>query len=302
MDAQAALTLFTTYLSVERRSSQCTVKAYRTDISQFLFYLDHCDTFECSFLEIDDRVIRSWMVCLVKRGLSNRSINRKVIAVRVFYTFLCKQGIVGDVLSLSSLKSLKCTKRLPVFFHKGALLDFFNRDIFEHSFEGLRARLILELLYGTGMRLGELVSLCVANISLTCGTVRILGKGNKERVVPFPSVLQQLIKNYLDAKQAQGYGHVPQLIVTDRGKPVYPMFINRVVKRYLAPFVQSSQYSPHVLRHTFATHLLDNGADLQAIKELLGHASLATTQVYTHNSLSKLKEVFKKAHPRAEES
>lgn len=302
MDAQAALTLFTTYLSVERRLSQCTVKAYCTDIGQFLFYLDHCAAFERSFLGIDDHVVRSWIVYLVKRGLSNRSINRKVIAVRMFYTFLRKRGMVDDVMPLPSLKSLKCSKRLPVFFQKGALLDFLDRDIFERSFEGLRARLVLELLYGTGMRLGELVSLCVANISLECGTVRILGKGNKERIVPFPGVLRQLIKSYLDAKQAHGYGHIPQLIVTDKGRPVYPMFINRIVKRYLAPFVQSSQYSPHVLRHTFATHLLDNGADLQAIKELLGHASLATTQVYTHNSLSKLKEVYKKAHPRAEES
>lgn len=302
MDAQAALTLFKTYLSVERRSSQCTVRAYCTDVSQFLRYLDRYSLSERSFLEVDDHVIRSWIVCLVKRGLSSRSINRKVIAVRVFYTFLRKQGMADNIAPLPGLKSLKCPKRLPVFFQKKALLDFFNRDIFGHSFEGLRDKLVLELLYGTGMRLGELVSLCVANISLECGTVRIMGKGNKERIIPFPGVLQQLIRNYLDAKQTQGYGYIPQLIVTDKGKPAYPMFINRIVKRYLEPFVQSSQYSPHVLRHTFATHLLDNGADLQAIKELLGHASLATTQVYTHNSLSKLKEVFKKAHPRAEES
>ncbi|AXI24234.1 Phage integrase family protein [Cardinium endosymbiont of Sogatella furcifera] len=300
MDHPSLLALFEAYLTAERRASLHTVMAYTTDVSQLIHYLSE-QAPEKIATAVTGQDLRGWMMALAKGGLAHRSINRKMAALRAFYVFLAKKGLMVDR-PTDALKSLKGKKRLPIFFQEKELLAVLNPYLFPVNFAGLRDRLILELLYGTGMRLAELVALCQTDINLEDGTVKVLGKRDKARIIPFPKPLIQLITAYISAKEKLGHPLTPQLIVTNTGQPTYPMFIYRIVKKYLAPATRASQHSPHIFRHTFATHLLDNGADLQAIKELLGHASLAATQVYTHNALTRLKEVFKKAHPRAEES
>lgn len=300
MDNQSFLTLFEGYLTAEKRASAHTVVAYKADLTQLAGFLSNLSS-QRSFKETTSQELRSWIVSLAQQKLSNRSINRKIVAVRTFYVFLQKRALI-TVNPTCQLKSLKNPQRLPVFFQKKELLSFLAQHTFENTFTGLRDRLVLELLYGTGMRLAELLALRTLDVNLTDGTLKVVGKRNKERIIPFPRPLEQVLAAYLLQKEQLGYCSAEMLVVTDHGKPCYPMFVYRIVKKYLAPTTRASQHSPHVLRHTFATHLLDNGADLQAIKELLGHANLAATQVYTHNSLTKLKEVFKKAHPRAEET
>ncbi|MGI2262149.1 tyrosine-type recombinase/integrase [Candidatus Cardinium hertigii] len=300
MDNQPFLTLFITYLSVEKRASPHTLTSYQTDLIQFIGHLSGYIP-EKIVTEVTGDDLRNWIMSLAKEGLTHRSINRKMAAIRSFYTFLQKRSLITDC-PTASLKSLKGKQRLPIFFQEKELIAFLDQQPFPIHFIGLRDRLILELLYGTGMRLSELIALCQKAINLTDATVKVIGKRDKERIIPFPRPLTPLIADYIVEKERIGYHSTPQLIVTDRGKRSYPMFIYRVVKKYLAPTTRASQHSPHILRHTFATHLLDKGADLQSIKELLGHSSLAATQIYTHNSLTKLKEIFKKAHPRAEES
>ncbi|WP_419241796.1 tyrosine-type recombinase/integrase [Cardinium endosymbiont of Nabis limbatus] len=299
MDNQSFLSLFEDYLTSEKRASCHTIVAYKTDLNQFFRYLSGL-TPQKVVTEVGAQELRGWVVSLAKEALAHRSINRKMAALRSFYAFLEKKAFrVGR--PTDALKSLKGKKRLPIFFQEKELLSCLDEYLFPVGFSGLRDQLILELLYGTGMRLAELIALGQRDVNLADGTVQVVGKRNKARMIPFPPPLRQLIAAYLVEKEKLGYYPTPQLIVTDAGKPVYPMFIYRVVKKYLVATTRASQHSPHILRHTFATHLLDRGADLQAIKALLGHASLAATQVYTHNSLTRLKEVFQKAHPRAEE-
>ncbi|MCT4697126.1 MAG: tyrosine-type recombinase/integrase [Candidatus Cardinium sp.] len=300
MDHPSLLALFEAYLTAERRASLHTVVAYTTDVTQLIDYLSE-QIPEKIATAVTGQDLRGWMMALAKEGLSHRSINRKMAALRAFYAFLATKGLMVER-PTDVLKSLKGKKRLPIFFQEKELLAFLDQYLFPVNFPGLRDRLILELLYGTGMRLAELVALCQTDINLENGTVKVLGKRDKARMIPFPKPLIQLITAYIREKEKLDHPPTPQLIVTNTGKPAYPMFIYRVVKKYLAPTIRSSQHSPHIFRHTFATHLLDKGADLQAIKDLLGHASLSATQIYTHNSLTRLKEIFKKAHPRAEES
>ncbi len=299
MDNQYLLTLFESYLAAERRTSAHTIVAYKTDLNQFITYLSGLTTPKV-VTEVDAQDLRGWIMSLAIEQITHRSINRKMATLRLFYAFLAKKAVIIDP-PTDLLKSLKGKKRLPIFFQEKELLSFLHQDLFSADFPGLRDKLILELLYGTGMRLAELISLLQKDVNLSDGTVKVIGKRHKERIIPFPRPLSLLINTYLVEKEKMGYHLTPQLIVTNSGQPCYPMFIYRIVKKYLAPTTRASQHSPHILRHTFATHLLDRGADLQAIKELLGHASLAATQIYTHTSLTKLKEVFTKAHPRAEE-
>ncbi|WP_339043961.1 tyrosine-type recombinase/integrase [Cardinium endosymbiont of Tipula unca] len=300
MDNQLFLSLFEGYLTAEKRASIHTIVAYKADLAQLVAFLSNLSP-QRSLKETTPQALRSWMVSLAKQGLSNRSINRKIVAVRTFYLFLQQRAFIPTN-PTDQLKSLKSAQRLPIFLQKKELLSFLEQYAFENTFAALRDRLILELLYGTGMRLAELLALRTLDVHLPDGTLKVVGKRNKERIIPFPRPLKEVIAAYLLQKEQLGYDCTEMLVVTDHGKPCYPMFVYRIVKKYLAPTTRASQHSPHVLRHTFATHLLDNGADLQAIKELLGHANLSATQVYTHNSLTKLKEVFKKAHPRAEET
>ncbi len=289
---------FIRYLTSERRFSQHTVRAYETDLEQYASFLQVL--VPGSSLEAPPpQALRTWIVTLAQEGLSNRSINRKIAALKAFYKFLHMQAYTTSNPALQ-LGALKLKKKLPVFLKEKELLNLLDNHAFEDTFEGWRDKLVLELLYGTGIRLAELLSLRDEAVDLYNNTISVWGKGNKERTIPFPKNLRQVIEQYRRHRATRVTPHNNTLLlVTASGKACYPMLVYRLVSKYLRTYTHADRYSPHVMRHTFATHLLNKGADLKAIKDLLGHESLATTQLYTHHSLTKLQEVFKQAHPRA---
>ena len=289
---------FLHYITFEKRFSSHTVKSYRNDLYQFNSFLS--ENFpDLSIAQAKSSCVRSWVIQLMEQSLNTRSVNRKLASLRSFYKFLRKKGLSEDD-QMQNLHALKIKKSLPVFVqeeHMGKLLDNFP---FEDNFEGTRDKLVLELLYATGIRLSELLELRSSDVDLFSREIRVLGKRNKERIIPFPKSIGLIIENYQRFKNNQFLNNRhDNLIVTNKGEPGYPMFIYRIVKKYLDLIPAVEKKSPHVLRHTFATHLLDKGADLNAIKELLGHSNLAATQIYTHNSLDKLKAIFDQAHPKA---
>ena len=291
------ISVFVRYLTSERRLSRHTVRAYAIDLGQYAAFLH--DTAPDSALEkATPQALRMWIVALARQGLSNRSINRKIASLKAFYKFLHTQAYSTSNPTLQ-LSTLRLKKDIPVFLKEKELLNLLDNHEFADTFAGWRDKLILELLYGTGIRLAELLALRDEVVYLHDSTVRVWGKGNKERTIPFPKSLRQVIERYKHHRDAKVKNHGGLLLVTDTGKPCYPMLVYRLVRKYLRTYTHADRYSPHVMRHTFATHLLSKGADLKAIKDLLGHESLATTQLYTHHSLKKLQEVFKQAHPRA---
>ncbi len=284
------------YLEYEKRYSRHTLTAYKTDLQQFATFLGAYETLP---EKADYRLIRLWVISLVEDGLHPQSVNRKIASLRSFYKFLLrKQAIDKD--PTAPLQALKTPRNLPVFVQEKDLDRLFDHYEFSDDFAGLRDRLILELLYGTGMRRAELLGLTDEAIDKTRRQIKVLGKRNKERIIPVSAGLVELIGKYIQERN-KTFGRLPhnKLIVTDKGAPAYPVLVYRTVVRYLGSVVSLDKKSPHILRHSYATHLLNNGADLNAVKDLLGHASLAATQVYTHNSLEKLKKVFKQAHPKA---
>jgi integrase/recombinase XerC len=287
---------FINFVTYEKRLSSHTICAYKTDLTQLSSYLQ--TYFQISELShASPKLLRGWIIELAKQGLNNRSINRKIASLKAFYGFLYEKGYIPSNMT-TQLRSLKVKKGLPIFLREQELLHLLDEHPFTDDFEGWRARLILELLYSTGIRLQELINLQDKDISFYDRTIRVLGKRNKERILPLPKYILSIIKSYLQQRDA--IVNAPTyLFVTINNKPCYPMLIYKVVKKHLEAYTQADRHSPHILRHTFATHLLNRGADLQAIKELLGHTSLAATQVYTHNSMEKLKEIFLQAHPRA---
>ncbi|QSE97953.1 tyrosine-type recombinase/integrase [Fulvivirga lutea] len=289
---------FVKYLQYERRYSRHTIQSYETDLSQLASFL--LKEFELSDLsEANHSLIRSWIVNLVESGIQPKSINRKIASIRAYYKFLLKQGVITKD-PTSKVKVLKTSKKLPQFVNEQDMNLLLDNCEFEEGFAGLRDRLVLELLYGTGIRLSELIELKSRDINHENGTIKVLGKRNKERIIPFAKNLGHLMRDFtVEKKKLFNTELESTLIVTDQGVKVYPMFIYRLVKKYLNLFTTIDKRSPHVLRHTFATHLLNKGAELNAVKDLLGHTSLAATQVYTHNSLEKLKKVFDQAHPKA---
>lgn len=292
------ISTFAQYMSNEKRLSAHTVRAYTTDLQQCKTYLRTVSA--GSQLEnASHQALRAWIVALVQKGFNNLSINRKIASLKAFYKFLQAQGYINQVPTLQLIK-LKCKETLPVFIQEKELLDLLDHHAFEDTFEGWRAKLTLELLYGTGIRLTELLTLSDNAVDLYDCTIRVQGKGNKERNIPFPKSLRNVIEQY-KIHRANTVGNISEglLLVTHSGAPCYPMLIYRLVNKYLRACTHADRYSPHVLRHTFATHLLNKGADLHAIKDLLGHESLAATQLYTHYSLKKLQEEFKRAHPKA---
>jgi integrase/recombinase XerC len=244
-------------------------------------------------------MIRSWIVTLVEQQLDPSSINRKIACLRSFYKFLLRQEVITSN-PTAKLKILKTPKRLPHFVLENDMVSMLdNQGRFEMNFSGLRDQVIIELFYGTGMRLSELLSLKISQVNHAERTLKVLGKRNKERIIPFTSQLETVLQAYLKARQKEFSIENDLLIVTDTGEKGYPMFIQRIVKKYLRAYSSVEKKSPHVLRHTYATHLLNKGAEINAVKDLLGHSSLAATQVYTHNSMEKLKRVFDQAHPKA---
>ncbi|GAB3233610.1 tyrosine recombinase XerC [Hymenobacter seoulensis] len=293
--------LFFDYLRFERRYSPHTVLSYQTDLRQFAAFLQ--TTYELAdATQADHTLIRSWVVELMQQHQDPRTVNRKIACLRSYYKFLLRTGAVQKNPMLR-ITSPKVAKKLPDFVPEDSLNALLNTFEFPTTFDGVRDQLILELLYGTGIRLSELIGIGHDDLSLAGHTVRVTGKGNKQRVVPLNPTLLLVLERYIAQKQRE-FGSESNvrrsLLVTDKGEPLYEKFVYRTVKHYLSQITTASgQQHPHVLRHSFATHLLGKGADLNAIKELLGHANLAATQVYTHLSIDKLKSVFEKAHPKA---
>ncbi|MCK6616860.1 MAG: tyrosine-type recombinase/integrase [Cyclobacteriaceae bacterium] len=289
---------FLNYLQFEKRVSKHTLTAYQTDLSQFTEFIN------LTFPEVkpehaDYGTIRSWIIQVVEQGAKATSVNRKIASLRTFYKFLLREQVIAKNPMLK-IRVLKTEKRLPSFIQEKEIASLLDTVQFEDSHTGWRDKLILELFYATGMRLSELITLKESQIDLRNGTVKVLGKRNKERVIPFPAPITPIIKTYQQIRNKE----VTQkkhgfLFVTDKGEPCYPMMVYRIVKEYLNANTTASKHSPHVLRHTYATHLLNKGAEINAVKDLLGHSSLAATQVYTHNSIEKLKKAYDQAHPKA---
>lgn len=288
---------FISYLEYEKRFSPHTVTAYRQDLNQFNDFLtsDGLD-----ILTITHQEVRIWMLSLMEQGSEAKTVNRKLSVLRSFYKFMQREELITGN-PMVYIKAPRIPKRLPIVMDEqkmDSLLD--NAAIFEDNFNGIRNRLILELLYGTGMRLSELVKLSDQDVNLYEQYIKVLGKRNKQRVIPVGGPLMKLIKDYMREKLSQNFDNKAcSLIVTNEGNNAYPQFIYRIVKLSLSQISTQAKRSPHILRHSFATALLNRGADLNAIKELLGHSSLAATQVYTHNSVEKLKSIYKQAHPKA---
>jgi len=298
---------FIDYIQYEKRYSPHTVVAYQNDLDQFYSFLKI--QYETDNIrEVTHPMIRSWLASLIEEKTSPRSINRKLSTLKSFYKFLLKEGVLA-VNPMRRILSLKTSKTLPVFVEKNKMEMLFEKTDFGSGFPALRDRMILEILYATGMRLSELINLKETDIDFHQSELKVLGKRNKERLIPFSNKFAELLKTYLREKMTwlENDGSVKTsftkedcwLILINNGKKTYPGFIYKTVTKYLSQVTTLQKTSPHVLRHTFATHLLNNGAELNAVKELLGHASLSATQVYTHNTIEKLKEIYKQAHPKA---
>lgn len=288
---------FIKYLKFEKRLSPHSVIAYENDLKQFAQYLKaEYDIDKPS--DANHQFIRSWVVHLMESKMVTTSVNRKISSLKAFYKFLIREKLIG-MNPMAKIQSPKNAKKLPHFVEEK------NMDLLEiemekaSDFEGRRDLLIIELLYSTGMRRAELVNLKEKDINLHSHTVKVLGKRNKERIIPLTAELVNLIKEYQAVRSKAGLDKSEHLFITSKGQPIYPGAVYRVVKNSLTKVTSMKKRSPHVLRHSFATHLLNRGADLNAIKELLGHANLAATQIYTHNTIEKLKSVYSKAHPKA---
>lgn len=289
---------FIRYLHTEKRFSPHTTKAYRADLEQFLGYFGIAGSAD-DIAAITNRQIRSWVMVLVDSKIAPASINRKITSLRRFFRYCQQTGLMHNN-PADLVSGLKSRKSLPVFVEKKPMGELISGVNSAEDFPGVRNALIIELLYGTGIRLSELTGLRHRDVMLEKGQVRVMGKRSKERIIPAPGAVLELIGRYVDLKHElhDCSGEAP-LLVTDKGRPLYPVFVYRLVRRLLEFAGNTGKNSPHVLRHTYATHLLNEGADLNAIKELLGHANLSATQVYTHTQFEKLKIIYQKAHPRA---
>jgi integrase/recombinase XerC len=288
---------FLKYLQFEKRLSPHTVTAYATDLHQFAEFLQN--TFRLPDPgQADHGLVRSWIISLVESGIDAPSVNRKIACLRSFYKFLLRQESIRRD-PMMKIRALKTKKKLPSFVKESEMANLLDNNLLEDNLAGWTERLVLELFYGTGIRLSELLNLKESNVDFNGRTIKVLGKRNKERVIPFSKKLVSIIEGYREKKMQIAHVQSENLLVTENGKPCYPMMIYRIVKKNLQCYSTSDKKSPHVLRHTYATHLLDKGAEINAVKDLLGHSSLAATQVYTHNSMEKLKKVFDQAHPKA---
>lgn len=291
-----SLQSFLDHLKYERRYSQHTIIGYRTDLEQFFAYL--ASQFESPGLSaISSMMIRSWLAELKEDEIAARSINRKISSLKSFFKYQLKIGALEQT-PMTTIVSPKQGKRLPVFVEEKSMEQLFSPELYEEGWQGRTERLVLMLFYHTGMRLSELVNLKYSQLDGAQSQLKVLGKGNKERIIPVSRELVAELQQYQSDKTGE-LAMADRLFVTEKGKPLQPRSVYAFVKAKLGAVTTVQKKSPHVLRHSFATHLMNNGADLNAVKELLGHSSLAATQVYTHNTIEKLKEVFKKAHPKA---
>ena len=283
---------FLNYLELEKRYSAHTLTSYKKDLNDFLIYLN--SVYGLPIEKIDLIHARSYMVTLIENNLARSTVSRKISAIKSFFKFLLKKGIVNNS-PVHLLETPKLAKRLPVFVKEDDISKLFSNDNFNNNVEGIRDRLIMTLFYQTGIRLSELINIKEKDVGVN--EIKVTGKRNKQRLIPLTPNLLNLISSYREQKKRL-FGSQPYLILTDKGNKLYEKFVYRKVNGYLSLVSSKQKKSPHILRHTFATHMLNNGADLNAIKELLGHENLAATQIYTHNTFQKLKSIHQQSHPR----
>ena len=297
-EVKSQFSSFSEYLLHEKKYSELTVRAYLTDLEGFSDYLQH--EFDSNLIqEVNYSQIRNWIVSLVEQDISNRSINRKVSSLNSYFKFLFKIGTIENN-PLSKHKALKTTKKIQIPFSQQEMKEVLQILELETDFEGLRNRLIVELFYATGIRRIELIQIKLKDLDFTNKTLKVLGKRNKERFVPLIDSVAIAATKYLELRNAlEVIQDNDYLFLTKKGLKVYETLVYRVINEYFSRASRKVKKSPHILRHSFATHLLNQGADLNAVKELLGHSSLAATQVYTHNSIAELKKVYANAHPRS---
>lgn len=289
---------FLDYLNFQKRYSPHTITSYKNDLTAFFDFL-LMQFGEMPLTEIKPTFVRSWLAELKGGGMESKSINRKISSLKSFFKYQLRQQII-TVSPMTGIISPKVNKRLPQFVDKKDITTLLTHVEFPGTWAGKTDELILHLFYNTGMRQAELTGLKEVNISKSNSTIKVLGKGNKERIIPISNELMQKMQAYVADKRKQlEMFDKTVLLVTATGKKLYPRYVYSAVNKYLKEVTTIDKKSPHVLRHSFATHLMNNGADLNAVKELLGHSSLAATQVYTHNTIEKLKDIYKKAHPKA---
>jgi len=287
---------FLKYLKYEKRYSDLTVVAYKKDLGQFEeFFLKTVGDFDV--FRIDNKLVRLWIVELMDSGLTPRTVVKKVAALKSFYKYLLKEGIIPES-KLNNVILPKIRKKLPFFVDEKCMNHLLDDVEFGRDFEGVRDKLVISMFYGTGVRLSELLNLKDVDVNCAESMIKVLGKRNKERIIPYPKTMNPLIHQYLEIRDKTFDKKTDYFFLTAKGEKVYEKLFYRIVHANLSKVTTVDKRSPHVLRHTFATHMLNNGADLNAVKELLGHANLSATQIYTHTSLDKIKKVYKQAHPR----
>ncbi len=292
------LTSFLTYIKVEKGYSAHTIRSYGDDVAQFFAFCG-IDPEKGSLNTITHRHVRQWLSSIITSGFTPRSANRKLSSLRSFFRYLMRQGVLKSN-PVARILPPKSAKHLPSFVGAKEMSSALQIERYTDDFSGVRDHLIILMFYSTGIRLSELIGLSVDRIYFSSSTIKVIGKGDKERLIPMHPELEKVIKEYLIIREeALLNKNDKTLFITDKGKPTYPKLIYRIVTKNLEQVTTLEKKSPHVLRHTFATHLLNNGAEINALKDLLGHANLSATQIYTHSSFEKLKKVYKQAHPRA---
>ncbi|HRN92151.1 MAG TPA: tyrosine-type recombinase/integrase [Ferruginibacter sp.] len=295
---ETSIPSFLHYLRFQKRYAQHTLLAYTHDLNSFEQYLKETYPDEVP-AKAAPVMIRSWLASMRESGIQARTVNRKISALKSFYKYLMREQLI-EVSPMTAILTPKVKKRLPQYVEKQDMDRLFQDDVFPKDFKGQTERVILKILYATGIRRSELLNLKEQHIDFSNQTIKVLGKGSKERLIPVSATLLALLQEYRELKkQLNEAADREYLLVNEKGKRLHSGFIYSTVKRYLSTVTTIQRRSPHILRHTFATHLTGNGADLNAVKELLGHSSLAATQVYTHNHIEKLKEIHKKAHPKS---
>jgi integrase/recombinase XerC len=292
------ITDFLDYIKFQKRYSSHTVVSYRTDLSAFCLFLEAYYT-DTDIADIKPAFIRTWLASLKEQGMTSKTINRKISALKSFFKYSMKKGILAKS-PMTSIGSPKIPKRLPQFVDQKDMFTLLTHVEFPDNWEGATEKLMIQIFYHSGIRQAELINLKVNQIDLGNSGIKVLGKGNKERIVPISNELNVQIRAYIENRKVAFPGSLEScLFLNKKGNKLYPRYVYDVVKKYLTLVTTIEKRSPHILRHSFATHLTNNGADINSIKELMGHSSLASTQIYTHNNIEKLKEAFNKAHPKA---
>jgi len=289
---------FLKYLEFRKKYSLHTINSYALDLVQFdNFCTEFFPEKNIKGIVLDFKIIRRWIASLAEQGLTSKTINRKLSTLRTYYNFLMREGYIKNNPVVKVVRP-KTEKKLPEFISEEKINILLDSDIFDDDFEGIRDKLIIEFLYGTGIRRAELIGIKVSDIDTDKMTVKVIGKGNKQRIIPFLVIFKSLINRYLELRKEQN-PETNHFFITKSGKGIYPNLVYRVVTKNISFVSSVKKRSPHTLRHSYATHLLNNGADINAVKELLGHANLSATQIYTHNTFEKLNKIYKQAHPRA---